>query len=98
MNVQLIDIVSTGRQNDILSASVCVEWVGLVSSLGHPDLPQYCDTCHPDNMNDPSDEFDISEDYFEDNEFVCSPGFLCDELSYYRGSQNGKRIGSRFPS
>ena len=60
-------------------------------------MAQYCDTCHPDNMNDPSDEFDISEEYFEDNEFVCSPGFFCDELSWCRGSQSGKwMIGSRF--
>ena len=49
-------------------------------------------------MNDPSDEFDISEEYFEDNEFVCSPDFFDDELSWGRGSQNGKMIGSRFPS
>ena len=42
------------------------------------------------------DEFDISDDYFEDNEFVCSPDFFGDDLSYYRGSQSGKRKGSRF--
>ena len=51
---------------------------------------------HPDNMNDPSDEFDISEEYFEDNEFVCSPDFFGDDLTYYRGSLSGKKIGSRF--
>ena len=65
---------------------------GLVCSLG-PQI-QCCDTCHPDNMN--GEEFDISDDYFEDNEFVCSPDFFGDDLSYYRGSQNGKRKGSRF--
>ena len=58
------------------------------------DQAQYCDTCHPDNMKDQSDEFDISEEYFEDNEFICSPGFFGDELSWGRGSQNGKMIGS----
>ena len=52
---------------------------------------------------DPSDisfgeEFDISDDYFEDNEFVCSSDFFGDDLSYLRGSQSGKRIGSRFSS
>ena len=69
---------------------------GLQSEASDP--AQYCDTCHPDNMNDQSDEFDISEEYFEDNEFVCSSGFFGDELSWVRGSQNGKMIGSRFPS
>ena len=50
--------------------------------------------CQPDNMN--GDEFDISEHYFEDNEFVCSPDCFADDLSCYRGSQNGKRKVSRF--
>ena len=44
------------------------------------------------------DEFVISDDYFEDNEFVCSPDFFGDDLTYYRGSQSGKRKGSRFSS
>ena len=37
-------------------------------------------------------EFDIIDDYFEDNEFVCSPDFFGDELRWVRGSQNGKMM------